>query len=532
MREAREPSAEEQLALLRTVLHRDYLTIADWELAVKELARMVKSAVRAQEVLVAIHDPAEGTWVAVTSGGRRLNDDEISEVASRSALERVRLSQHAEVDTGDLELDARSPSVHGRRIAGMLVVPIFFWDVTRGAADRVLGGCLYAHRTRAREPFGDVDVALVGDIARIAEPTLNLLRHLGKVETDLEATQAELQHLRHRSAAESRLGRYASRDPWMARNVLEPLQRAASVDRVGLVILGPTGSGKTHLAESYHNECPRRGRSFIVLNCGSFRSATILGPELFGFSADSGYQNAPRRGRPGKALLAHGGTLFLDEIGCLPMELQPQLLRLVEQGRFSPLGSSEELHVDVQLITATNEDLQDLVRRGTFREDLYWRISDVVVTLPPLSARLLDIEDLARSLLAAALQKTRRTDVGSIADGALQALAAFDWSRAGNIRGLQKTLERSLILAPAGTTILQRRHLVFQGLPDAAPATAGPDGSATRRSSAELETIKAAIRHHGKATAAAKALGLSYRELYWRLQRAGLSVHRVLLDRG
>src|SRR5262249_35425080 len=144
----------------------------------------------------------------------------------------------------------------------------------------------------------------------------------------------------------------------------------------GLLLLGPTGSGKTYLAQAYHSESSRRNGPFVVLDCAQTLSPETLGPELFGYAKNSGYANTPKAGLKGKAELAHHGTLFLDEIGALPSDLQQTLLRLVEEGVYSPLGSSENRRVDLQIIAASNEDLEALVHRGGFREDLYHRLRE------------------------------------------------------------------------------------------------------------------------------------------------------------
>src|SRR5262249_31711064 len=159
---------------------------------------------------------------------------------------------------------------------------------------------------------GQDDVQLILDITRIVQPSLNLLRALGRLETDLEASRREVQELRASAAGRWALGRYETHDPWFAENVLEPLRRVSSASKVGILLLGPTGSGKSHLAQAYHYACPRKAGPFVTLDCSQVTSAETLASELFGYAANSGYANAPAKGRPGKAQSAHGGTLFVD----------------------------------------------------------------------------------------------------------------------------------------------------------------------------------------------------------------------------
>jgi transcriptional regulator with PAS, ATPase and Fis domain len=191
-------------------------------------------------------------------------------------------------------------------------------------------------------------------------------------------------------------------------------------------------------------------------------SAETLSAELFGYAPSSGYSNAPPKGRPGKAQLAHGGTLFIDEIAALPADLQQKLLRLIQSGTYSPLGSAEELQADLQVIAATNEDLRELVAQRRFREDLYWRIRELTIQLPPLTRRPADVPDLARKFLDAAGRRYGRPELEGYTEAALAALVRYDWSQAGNIRGLEHTVNRAVLLAPPGTRRLEAEHLQFE----------------------------------------------------------------------
>jgi transcriptional regulator with GAF, ATPase, and Fis domain len=540
----RAAAAERHLQVLRSLLERDYLTRADWDFALRDLAQMVHSAVGAERAMVALWLPEEGAWTAVGNGGERLRDEEIRKLGSRSVLEEVRRTERPLLTAGDVRLELDSASIDAHRLQSVLAAPLYFWDASLDRPERRLGGCLYAHRTTGQPRFEERDVQLVLDIARLAQPTLNVLRTLADVRRELESSREEIDRLRQESAVRFRLGSYETRDPWFARDVIEPLNRVSRSNKVNILLLGPTGAGKTHLATAYHNECPRRRGPFVVLDCAQVTSVETLSAELFGYAQDSGYANAPRQGRRGKAELADGGTLFIDEIATLPAELQQKLLQIIERGTFSPLGSSEQRQVDLQVIAATNEDPLALVRSGRLREDLYWRICDVVLQLPPLSDRVADIPLLAERFLARALEQTGRTDIRGFDPSAMQALQAHSWSRAGNIRGLERTILRTVLLAPAkGVRQLRAAHLQLQEIAEPRqpslpaqkpPAGAGavPAGQAQRGSkrTPEVERICAAIREHGYASAAAKALGLSYRQLLWRLQKAGLSIRDALAE--
>lgn len=523
--------AARHLEVLRNLLARDYLSRADWSYALRDVAEMARLGLHSSEALVATRDAEAGRWTAVTSDGRTLDDQEISERGSRSVLEYVRAHERPLLTMVGRDPRLTSASVDSLAIEFVLAVPLWFWDVTKEHPVRQLGGCLYVHRTAKDRPFTDADVALIEDITRIAEPTLNLLSHLKDVTSQLAASHDRLEELTRLAA---RLGAFETHDPEFARETLDTLRRAASAQKVSVLILGPTGSGKTHVAQAYHEECPRRGEAFVTLDGAQATSAETLAAELFGYAASSGYANAPPKGRAGKAQLAHKGTLFIDEVAALSPELQQRLLRLLQSGSFSPLGTAEEVQVDVQVIAATNADLTDLVRSGRFREDLYWRLGEITIRLPPLSKRVADIPHLARQFLEKARERYGRTDVSGFSDGALGALLRHDWARAGNIRGLERTVNRAVLLARPGTVSLDVDDVPLEemGGPSDEPRSRPIDGGKPKSDEAQrvpdLDAVKAAIRLHGSGTAAAKALGITRDTLVWRLRKVGLTIEDVL----
>jgi transcriptional regulator with GAF, ATPase, and Fis domain len=550
--------APRHLEILRELLARDYLTRADWRDALIHLARMAREGLDAAKTLVALYDDATGAWTAVNSEGESLSAHAISEHGSRAILEEVRRTQEPLVTIGAEPLKVASNSVIIQKIHSVLAVPIHWWDVTRPRPQRRFGGCLYAHRTSTQPSFTQHDIALVLDITRIAEPNLNLLRYLKDLEEDLERQRETLTELRDVAGQDYRLGSFGTLDPMFARHVIGTLRRVARADKVGLVILGPTGSGKSHLAKAYHFECSRQHGPFITLDCSQVTSATTLTAELFGYAANSGYSNSPVRGRPGKAKLADGGTLFIDEIAALPADLQQKLLRLIQDGVFSPLGSSEEIHVDLQVIAATNEDLETLVQQGVFREDLYWRLCEINLHLPPLNERVVDIPALARGFLVRAAERFNRPAVVDFSEGAMRDLIRHDWSQHGNIRGLEHVVKRAVLMAPPGATRLEATDLHFDMpaqygrsamrpplRPSAAAPLAPPDAPPPRgpspRAPAQLKALLAAkVREHDANVKAmtrdpevARALGSEGRRiaqstLYAHLREHGLS--QALLD--
>ena len=597
-------TSSRHLACLRGLLRRDYLTTADWKGALKETAEIAREALGANEALVALFDPVASTWEAWTSRGDRGGHDAVHLVASRSVLDTIRSSGVPILTTAEAPLLLRSQSVLQHEVRGVLAVPLRWWHESANGAP-TFAGCLYADRRRDAPPFADSDVDLVLDLAGLAERTLSLLRQLTRVEHSLDAYRGEVLHSRSAQADAFSVGHYESRDPAFAEHVLVPLRRAARAGKVGLLLLGPTGSGKSHLARAFHYESVRRDGPFVVLDCGQVTNAEALAAELFGYAKKSGFA-APVEGRIGKAQLAHGGTLFIDEIGALPLDLQQRLLRLIQAGRFSPLGSAEELTADIQVVAAANQDLAELVRHGAFREDLFWRIGEIALRLPPLDERPADIPGFAEAFLVAARARFGRREIGGFTAAALAALGRHRWSTAGNLRGLEHTINRSVLLAPDGATRLDASDLAFHigacavgGRPcldpssavavsraPSAPAAAGDPlaamlaakiaehgGNITRlatdpeviaalgvaggelatstlrlrirqlgldanvaaaRSSGGvgLDAIREALQTYGEAGVAAAALGITRDSLVWQLRRAGLSVRKVLAERG
>jgi DNA-binding NtrC family response regulator len=266
---------------------------------------------------------------------------------------------------------------------------------------------------------------------------------------------------------------------------------------VAVLISGPNGTGKERIAEIIQANSSVRDGPFVVLNCGAL-PAELIEAELFG--ADAGAYTGASKAREGKFEAADGGTLFLDEIGNLPLAGQMKLLRVLETGRFERLGSNRERQVKVRVISATNADLSAMIRAGTFREDLFYRLNVIELRLTPLAARPADILPLAASFLAGA----KRLD-----HCAQAALLAHAWP--GNVRELKNVMARAGLLASGD--VIKAADL---GLPLApiAAAEAEPDRDAISQ---------ALARAHGVVAQAAAVLGLSRQALYRRMERLGIA---------
>jgi len=239
---------------------------------------------------------------------------------------------------------------------------------------------------------------------------------------------------------EAILGRSAS-----LRQTLEQAARVASHRDVTVLIGGETGTGKELLARAIHYGGPRAPHPFVEINCAAI-PATLLESELFGH--ERGAFTGAVAAKPGLFELAHGGTLFLDEIGALPLELQPKLLRALESRNIRRVGGQQARQVDVRVVGATHLDLAAAAERGEFREDLFYRLNVVGLTLPPLRERDGDVELLAETFLAR-ISASYGLPVPPLSPDLRAALRTYPWP--GNIRELLNAVERALVLSPRGT---------------------------------------------------------------------------------
>jgi formate hydrogenlyase transcriptional activator len=223
-------------------------------------------------------------------------------------------------------------------------------------------------------------------------------------------------------------------------DVLEDVRRVAAVD-CPVLIRGETGTGKELIARAIHDVSTRREHRFVAVNCAAIPAA-LLESELFGY--ERGAFTGAVATRVGRFQLAHQGTIFLDEIGELPLELQPKLLRAIQEQEVERLGSSQPIRVDVRIVAATNQDLERMLAEREFRLDLYYRLNVFPITVPPLRERTGDIPALVDHFLAESARRHRRS-ISGIPDHVMEALEAYDWP--GNVRELQNFIERSAILS-------------------------------------------------------------------------------------
>ncbi len=330
------------------------------------------------------------------------------------------------------------------------------------------------------------------DDARLLASVRNLLE-LGEMQKSLRDAARKTRQRRQALAERHDLRGFVYADA--ASEALLTLACRVAAAPLPVLITGPNGSGKEKIAEILHYNSRRRG-ALVALNCGAL-PAELIEAELFG--AEAGAYTGITRARPGKFEVADGGTLFLDEIGTLPLAGQTRLLRVLETGCFTRLGSHREIRVQVRVISATNADLPALIARGEFREDLYYRLNAIELTLPPLAERRDDILPLAQHFLG--------TDK-RLSDSAEAALLAHSWP--GNVRELRNVMQRAALLATDAVISAEQLALPRQ---DAPPPPAEPDAA----------DIRDCLRRHGGVVAQAAAeLGLSRQSLYRRMERLGI----------
>ncbi len=234
-------------------------------------------------------------------------------------------------------------------------------------------------------------------------------------------------------------GLYGTADSMRA--VFALLAKLSPTD-LSCILIGETGTGKELAARAIHDHSPRAGKPFVVVDCGAI-SDTLIESELFGH--ERGAFTGADRQRIGAFEAAHGGTVFLDEIGELPVELQPKLLRVLERKEIKRLGAARMQETDVRVVAATHRDLLAMVRAGTFREDLYYRLAEVVVDLPPLRERASDIPVIASRILAEIAEE--EGPVRALSEPAMAALTRRAWP--GNVRELRNVLKRAVLLSSA-----------------------------------------------------------------------------------
>ena len=378
--------------------------------------------------------------------------------------------------------------------------------------DRALGTLSLASLRDAAFQQGDVDllVQVAGQVAIAVENAL-AFREIAELKNKLAEEKLYLEdEIRSEMNFEEIVG-----DSPLLRAVLKQVETVAPTDSA-VLIQGETGTGKELIERAIHNLSPRREHTFVKVNCAAI-PAGLLESELFGH--ERGAFTGAIAQRIGRFELAHHGTIFLDEVGDIPLELQPKLLRVLQEQEFERLGGTRTIRADVRLVAATNRDLAEMVGARTFRSDLYYRLRVFPLTMPPLRERQEDIPALVRYFVQKYAQRMNRT-IETIPSETLDALVRYSWP--GNIRELENLIERAVIVSPGPVLRVPVSELKV------------PAESA----SGEMLTLEAAEREHilkalessnwvlaGPNGAAAK-LAMKRTTLQSRMQKLGVSKPR------
>lgn len=317
--------------------------------------------------------------------------------------------------------------------------------------------------------------------------------------------------------AEKEFGEIHTADPEMKR--LLQLAENVAPSKATILICGESGTGKELLARFIHSKSPRGNKRFVAVNCAAVPEG-LLESELFGF--EKGAFTGAQSSKPGKFELAHESTFLLDEVSEMPLLLQAKLLRVIQEGEVERLGAKQPQKINVRLIATTNRDLQEMVRKGEFREDLYYRLNVIPFRIPSLRNRPRDIENLSRFFLeVSSLVNGKATK--TLSDDAKKKLMSWSWP--GNIRELENVIERSVLLAKENT--IEADEIFINGFHEHPPEDAFVPGMTI--SEAERKLIMKTLEHtQQNRTQAARLLGISIRTLRNKLHEYGASDERSL----
>jgi len=325
---------------------------------------------------------------------------------------------------------------------------------------------------------------------------------------------SEVEALRHELAGRQGFGDIVSRSPLMERIFLVLPAIAASLSTV--LISGETGTGKEMVARTIHNMSPRNKGPFIAVNCGALPD-TLLESELFGYKA--GAFTDAKKDKPGRFAMARGGTLFLDEIEGTSQSFQVRLLRVLQDHIYEPLGATSSEKTDARIIAAANKDLSEMIRKGLFREDLYYRVNVIRVELPPLRKRKDDIPLLTEHFIRR-FNSIQGKSVQGIEGEALSLLLAHDWP--GNVRELENIIESAFILCNDNfigvghlpEQLTYRWMSAYRGLP-----------ARSAHNLLDAQVIRSALESKkNNRLAAARELGIHKTTLYRRMKKLGISI--------
>jgi transcriptional regulator with GAF, ATPase, and Fis domain len=372
-----------------------------------------------------------------------------------------------------------------------------------------------------------------GDLTRLNEELRLKVQKISEQERRISMLQAEFTSNPHKDSVQETKETAAFRRDVIKGNspaivrVLETVRKVADSE-TSVLVRGESGTGKELLALILHDNSPRRDGPMVRVHCAAL-SPTLLESELFGHA--KGAFTGAHRDKIGRFEMADGGTLFLDEIGDISFDTQVKLLRVLQERNFEPVGSTRTVHVDVRLVTATHQNLERLIADGRFREDLFYRLNVISITLPPLRERSEDILELALFFLSRAVARTEKT-ITHIDDAALEAMERYTWP--GNVRELENVIERAVVLADGDRVLLcdlptevvaakaipEARFVETKPVADKIVTPVQPSTDSTLDPGTERDVLVDALRRaKGNKALAARLLGMPRSTYYSKLKK-------------
>jgi len=387
----------------------------------RRLLELVLGVVPAESAAILLVDETLNKFTS-TFGLDRLSVADEAVNVSRTIVNQV-LHERVAVMCDDVSEDqalGNAESLVTSHVRSLLCVPLMLFEKPLGV--------IYVDTREAGVQFDEGHLHLLTAAASIAAVAIDNARHVEWLKGENERLHREI-NIEHRMVGESK----------PMREVYQMISKVAPTNST-ILIRGESGTGKELTAHALHQNSPRSHKPFVAINCATLTEA-LLESELFGHEKGA-FTGAVAQKR-GKLEIAEGGTLFLDEVGELTLTIQAKLLRVLQEREFERVGATRPIKVDVRIITATNKDLEEAARNGSFRQDLYYRINVISINMPPLRERREDIPLLASYFAAKCGQKVKRRIMG-ISPDARSCLMAYDWP--GNVRELENAIERATVL--------------------------------------------------------------------------------------
>ncbi len=462
----------------------------------RRLLEMILEIVPAERGAILLVAEGSEEFVSSVSGGKPSAPDETLRVSRTAALRAMR--EGAGVLCNDILTDAMlgpAESLHGAEVRALMCVPLALPQKTLGV--------IYLDTGNTFTAFDEHHLQMVTAVAGISGAAIENVRRAERLENENRRLNEEI-NIQHQMVGESR----------RMSELYQFIAKVADAD-ASVLVRGESGTGKELAARAIHVNGRRAQKPFVAVNCATL-TETLLESELFGH--EKGAFTGAIALKRGKLEIADGGTVFLDEVGELAPNVQAKLLRVLQEREFERVGGTRPIKVDIRVVAATNRDLEEAVRQGTFRRDLYYRLNVISFVIPPLRERREDIPLLANYFAAESSRRVKRRQVRISAE-ARECLMRYDWP--GNVRELENAVERAVVL---GSTDM----IMPEDLPEMLLETAAPAGRTDAKFYDALREIKkqmllkALHEADGNYAEAAKLLGIHPNNLHRLLRNLGL----------